>query len=51
MPTSPKIDEQAFGAELLNTLRERGLASMSKTELDALLLHLLEAQRNEVMSN
>lgn len=51
MPKSPKINEQALGAELLNVLRERGLGSMSKTELDALLLHLIEAHSNGVMSN
>lgn len=51
MLTSPEINEEAFGAALLNLLRDRGLGSMSKTELDALLLHLIEANSNRVMSN
>lgn len=49
--TYQKINEHAFGAELLNVTRERGLGSMSKTELDALLLHLIEAHSKGVMSN
>lgn len=46
-----QINEKAIGAALIRIVRDRGLGSMPKTELDALLLHLIEEHSNAAMSN
>lgn len=51
MPPNLQINDKAIGAALISIVRDRGLGSMSKTELDALLLHLIEEHSNSAISN
>jgi hypothetical protein len=45
------VNSTQFGAQLVEELMKRGLGSMSKTELEALLLHLVEKNSGEPLSN